>query len=192
MISYHAKRAQRYNSAAQRPAAVQLPSSSILQLYARVAAVVVGAYFDRSLRCSTRLYATTLIGACDALPAYTPLPLAATASAASVKWHTEVKCKDRLNITLVLKRSLYSCSCWCAWYMISYHTKRAQRNNSAAQRPAAVRPPSSSLQLYARVVAVVVDGYFDQSLRCSTRLYATTSRCCCFCCSCQVTCRRKV
>ena len=32
------------------------------------------------------------------------------------------------------------------------------------------------------------------SLRCSTRLYATTSRCCCccFCCFCQVTCRRKM
>ena len=66
MISYHTKRPQHFNSAAQRPAAVQPPSSS-LQLYARVAAVVVGDYFDRS---STRL---------------SPLPLAAAASAASVK-----------------------------------------------------------------------------------------------------------
>ena len=49
-----------------RPAAVQPPSSSSLQLYAGVAAVVVGDHFDRSLRC-------------------TPLPLAAAASAASVK-----------------------------------------------------------------------------------------------------------
>ena len=70
MISYHTKRAQRYNSTAQRPAAVKPPGSSSLQLYARVAVVVVGDYFIR---------------ACDALPAYTPLPLAAAASAASVK-----------------------------------------------------------------------------------------------------------
>ena len=77
--------------------------------------------------------------------------------------------------------------------MISYNTKKAQRYNSAAQRPAAVQPPGgSSLQLYARVPAVVVGDYFDRSLRCSTRLYATTSRCCCFCCFCQVTYRRTV
>ena len=214
MISYHTKRAQRYNSAAQRPAAVKLPSR--LQLYARVAAVVVGDYFDRSLRCSTHLYATTsrcccflqvkcqvkcrrnvqgsfeyhistqmvliymfmlvcflcdivpyqesttlqlcrtaaAVGntiyvrlqmtanrqhaesttlACDALPVYTPLPLAATAAFGKcVKRHAGVKCKDRLNIIVVLKRSLYSCSCWCASYMISCHTKRAQLYPTAA------------------------------------------------------------
>ena len=50
-----------------------------------------------------------------------------------------------------------------------------------------VQPPgSSSLQLYASVADVVVADCFDWSLRCSTRLYATTSRCCCFCCFCQV------
>ena len=59
-----------------RPAAVQPPSSS-LQLIARVAAVVI---------------ADCLIGACDALPAYTPLPLAATA--ASVK--CQVTCRRKV------------------------------------------------------------------------------------------------
>ena len=57
------------------------------------------------------------------------------------------------------------------------------------RRTAAVQPPSSniSLQLYARVAAVVVADCFSRSLRCSTRLYANTSRCCCFyCCFCQV------
>ena len=54
------------------------------------------------------------------------LSFAAAASAASVKCHAGVKCKDRLNIALLLKRSLYLCSCWCS-YMTPYHTKRAQR-----------------------------------------------------------------
>ena len=53
-----------------RPAAVQPPSSSSLQLSARVAAVAVADCFDRSLRCFTR---------------YTPLPLAAAATASPVK-----------------------------------------------------------------------------------------------------------
>ena len=47
----------------------------------------------------------------------------------SVKRHAGVNCKDRLNIILVPKRSLYLCSCWCASYMISYHTNRARRYN---------------------------------------------------------------
>ena len=119
MISYRTKRAQRYNSATQHPAVVQPPGNSSLKLYTRVAAVVVGDYFDRSLRCSTRLYVTTL---------------AAAVSAASVKGHAGVKCKDRLDITLVLTRSLYLCSCWRAPNMISYHTKRAQRYNPTAQQ----------------------------------------------------------
>ena len=58
--------------------------------------------------------------------------------------------------------------------------------------PSSSPDSSSSLQLYARVAAVVIGDYFDRSLRCSTRLYATTSRCCCFCCFCQVVCRRKL
>ena len=49
--------------------------------------------------------AAALIGACDALSAYTRLPLAAAAPAASVKWHAGITCKDRLNIKLVLKLS---------------------------------------------------------------------------------------
>ena len=69
----------------------------------------------------------------------------------------------------------------------------AQSTTLRSCLPAAVQPPSnSSLQLYARAAAVVVGDYFDRSLQCSTCLYATTSRCCCFCCFCQVTCRRKV
>ena len=74
------------------------------------------------------------------------------------------------------------------------HIKRAQRHNSAAHRPAAVQPPSSnSLQLYARVAADEVGDNFDRRLRCSIRLYASTSRCCCcFRCFCQVVCWRKV
>ena len=80
---------------------------------------------------------------------------------------------------------------------ISLLLHRAPRYDPAAQQQssplAAVQPPSSSsLQLYARVAAFVVGDYFDRSLRCSTRLDATTSRCCCFSCFCQVTCRRKV
>ena len=66
---------------------------------------------------------------------YPPIfSLAAAASAASVKSHAGVKCKDRLDITLVLERSLYLCLCWCVSYVIPYHTKRAQRYNSAAQQ----------------------------------------------------------
>ena len=42
-----------------RPAAVQSPSSSSLQLSARLAAVVAADCFDRSLRCATRLCADT-------------------------------------------------------------------------------------------------------------------------------------
>ena len=67
----------------------------------------------------------------------------------------------------------------------------AQSTTLRSCRPAAVQPPSSSsLELYARAAAVVGGDYFDRSLRCSTRLYATTS--CCFCCFCQVTFRRKL
>ena len=52
----------------------------------------------------------------------------------SVKGHAGVNYNDRSNIVLVLKQSLYLCSCWCASYVIPYHTKRAQRYNSAAQQ----------------------------------------------------------
>ena len=62
----------------------------------------------------------------------------------------------------------------------------AQSSTLRSCRPAAVKPPSSSVQLYARVAAVVVGDCFDRSLRCFTRLYAITSRCCRYCCFCQV------
>ena len=63
----------------------------------------------------------------------------------------------------------------------------AQTTTLRSCRPAAAQPPSSSsLQLSARVAAVVVADCFDRILRCSTRLYAATSRCCCSCYSCQV------
>ena len=64
----------------------------------------------------------------------------------------------------------------------------AQTTTLRSCRPAAVQPLSSSSRpLSARVAAIVVADCFDRSLRCSTRLYAATSRCCCYCFSCQVT-----
>ena len=57
----------------------------------------------------------------------------------SVEWHAGVKCKDRLNITLVLEWSLYLCSCWCDSCILSYQTKRAQRY-SAAQKQRQATP----------------------------------------------------
>ena len=60
----------------------------------------------------------------------------------SAKRHAGVKCKDRLNIILVLKRFIYFCPCWCASYLVydSYHTKRAHN--------ATTLPHSSSGRLH--------------------------------------------
>ena len=88
-----------------RPAAVQPPSSSSLQLYARVAAVVN--CFDRSLRCFSRLYATTSRCRCYG----------------SVKCHADVKCHsdhDRSNLILLHQLFLYLCP-WCTSYDKAYH-----------------------------------------------------------------------
>ena len=95
---------------------VPYQESTTLQL-CRTAAAVGNTIYVRSQMTDSRQHAESSTLAFDALPAYTPLPLAAptaassaASSAASVKWHAGVKCKDRLNITLVLKRLLYSCS----------------------------------------------------------------------------------
>ena len=87
---------------------VPYQESTTLQL-CRTAAAVGNTIYVRSQITDSRQHAESTAPACDALPAYTPLSLAAAtaaASAASVKWHADVKCKDRLNITLLLKRSL--------------------------------------------------------------------------------------
>ena len=105
-----------------------------------------------------------MIGACDAIPAYTPLPLAAaTAAPVSVKRHAGVNCKNRLSIILVRKRSLHLCPRWRPSY--TYISLFWQSTTLRSCRPAAVRPPSSSsLQLSARVAAVAVADCFDGSL----------------------------
>ena len=79
---------------------------------------------------------------------------------------------------------------------ISLFLHRAPRYDPAYKQQssplAAAACNSMRDKFYARAAAVAVGDYFDRSLRCSTRPYATTSRCCCFCCCCQATCRRKV
>lgn len=62
-------------------------------------------------------------------------------------------------------------------------------------RPVVIYPSSrSSLQMSARVAAIVVADCFDESLRYYTRLYAATPGCCSIAApvKCQVTCQRKV
>ena len=77
-----------HHAAILPPSSSPAASSSSQQLSSRVAAVAVADCFDRSRR--------------DALPAHTPLSLAAAATTAPAG----VKCTDRLNIMLGLKRSL--------------------------------------------------------------------------------------
>ena len=104
----------------------------------------------------------------------------------SVKWHAGVNGKNRLNIILVLKTLLIFMSSLVCFVHVPFPIL-AQITTLRSCHSAAVQPPSSSsLQLSARVAAAVVADCFDRSLRCSTRLYAATSRCCCYCCSCQV------
>ena len=90
--------------------------STTLQLW-RTAAAVGNTIYVRSLTTDSRQHAESTAPACDALPASTPLTHAAAtaASAASVKWHAGVKCKDCLNITLAIKQYLYLCSCLCSF-----------------------------------------------------------------------------
>ena len=96
---------------------------------------------------------------------------------------------------------VYACKIWMQTGFLSLrvHVRfpiLAQSTTLRSCRPAAVQPPSSSsLQLYARVAAVVVADCFDRSLRYSTRLYATTSLAAAASAAsvkCQVTCRRQV
>lgn len=72
------------------------------------------------------------------------------------------------------------------WYTSAHFPVFAQSTALRSYRPVVVHPPSSSsLQLSARVTAVVVADCFDRSLRYPP--WATTSRCCCCCCCfCQV------
>ena len=110
-----------------RPAAVQPPSSSSLQLSGRVAAVAVADCFDRSLRCSTRLYALPLAAAatyCCSCPVSGDMPAS----------NLRVRLTLSLTIILVPNRSLYLCPghVYDRYRTISYRTMRAQRYSSAA------------------------------------------------------------
>ena len=75
---------------------------------------------------------------------------------------------------------------------ISLLLHRALRYDPAYQHQSIPQAAAAACNSYARAAAVVVGDYFDRNLRCSTRLYATTSRCSCFCCFCLVICRRQL
>ena len=64
---------------------VPYQESTTLQLCRTAAAAVGNTIYVRSQMTDSRQYAESTALACDALPAYTPLPLAAAASSASVK-----------------------------------------------------------------------------------------------------------
>ena len=67
--------------------------STTLQL-CRTAAAVGNTIYVRLQMADSRQYAESTTLACDALPAYTPLPLAAVATASSVKF--QVTCRRKV------------------------------------------------------------------------------------------------
>ena len=146
-----------------------------------MAAVVVADCFDRSLRCSTR---------------YTPLPLvAAAATAASVK--CQVACRRKVYGSFEYHISTQTVIIFMFRLVCFVHVHfpiLAQSTTLRSCRPAAVQPPSSSMQLSARVAAVVVADCFGRSL---DALSASTPPLAAAAATdapvkCQVTCRRKV
>ena len=59
----------------------------------RTAAAEGDTIYVRSQMTDSRQHAESTMLACDALPAYTPLPLAAAATAASTKYQVTCRCK---------------------------------------------------------------------------------------------------
>ena len=163
-----------------RPAAVQPPSSSSLQLSGRVAAVVVADCFDRSLRYPP--YAATSHCCC----------------CYCCSCQGQVTCRRKLEGSFeyhISKQTFLIFMSRLACFVRIHFPILAQSTTLRSYGPAAVQPrSSSSLQLSARVLAVAVADCFDRSLRCSTRLYALPLAAAATAApvQCQVTCRRKV
>ena len=77
---------------------------------------------------------------------------------------------------------------------ISLFLHRAPRYDPAYQQQSSPLAAAACSSMRVRLLLLYqVGDYFDRSLRCSTPLYAITSRCCCFFfCLCQLTCLRKM